>query len=69
MSKERKITETTKTVVRNKQNSIRMYVDVRRVEVIQHSDPHNGRAYVNYDAREVEVQLQDDGKTLKIFLK
>jgi hypothetical protein len=41
---------------------------VRRVEVIQHSEPYNGRAYTNYDAKEVEIQLQDDGKTLKIFL-
>ncbi len=42
---------------------------VRRVEVIQHSDPHNGRAYTNYDAKDVEIQYQDDGRTLKIFLK
>lgn len=42
---------------------------VRRVEVIQHSEPYNGRAYTNYNAKEVEIQYQDDGKTLKIFLK
>jgi len=42
---------------------------VTRVEVIQHSPPYNGRAYTNYDAKDVEVQYQDDGKTLKIFLK
>jgi hypothetical protein len=42
---------------------------VTRVEVIQHSEPYNGRAYTNYDAKEVEIQYQDDGKTLKIFLK
>mgnify|MGYP000915169571 CR=1 FL=1 len=42
---------------------------VRRVEVIQHSPPYNGRAYTNYNAKDVEIQLQDDGKTLKIFLK
>jgi hypothetical protein len=42
---------------------------VNRVEVIQHSPPHNGRAYTNYNAKDVEIQLQDDGKTLKIFLK
>ena len=47
----------------------KMYSDVTRVEVIQHSEPYNGRAYSNYNAREVEVQLQDDGKTIKIFLK
>lgn len=42
---------------------------VTRVEVIQHSEPYNGRAYTNYNSKEVEIQLQDDGKTLKIFLK
>lgn len=42
---------------------------VKRVEVIQHSPPHNGRAYTNYDAKEVEVQYQDRGRTLKIFCK
>ena len=42
---------------------------VRRVEVIQHSPPHNGRAYTNYDAKDVEIQYQDDGRTLKIFLR
>jgi hypothetical protein len=40
-----------------------------RVEVIQHSPPHNGRAYTNYNAKDVEVQYQDGGKTLKIFCK
>jgi hypothetical protein len=42
---------------------------VNRVEVIQHSPPHNGRAYTNYNAKDVEIQFQDDGRTLKIFLK
>lgn len=42
---------------------------VKRVEVIQHSPPYNGRAYTNYNAKDVEIQLQDDGTTLKIFLK
>ena len=42
---------------------------VRRVEVIQHSPPHNGRAYTNYNAKDVEIQYQDDGRTLKIFIK
>jgi len=43
--------------------------NVRRVEVIQHSPPHNGRAYTKYNAKDVELQYQDDGYTLKIFLK
>ena len=42
---------------------------VTRLEVIQHSAPYNGRAYTNYAAKEVEVQYQDGGTTLKIFCK
>jgi hypothetical protein len=42
---------------------------VRRVEVIQHSPPFNGRAYTNYNTKDVEIQLQDDCRTLKIFLR
>ena len=42
---------------------------VTRVEVIQHSPPYNGRAYTNYFAKDVEIQFQDNGATLKIFLK
>ena len=42
---------------------------VTRVEIIQHSEPYNGRAYTNYNAKDVEIQFQDDGYTLKIFLK
>ena len=43
--------------------------EVKRLEVIQHSPPYNGRAYTNYAAKEVEVQYQDGGATLKIFCK
>jgi hypothetical protein len=46
-----------------------VFANVNRVEVIQHSEPYNGRAYTNYNAKDVEIQLQDDNKTLKIFLK
>jgi hypothetical protein len=42
---------------------------VTRVEVIQHSPPYNGRAFTKYNAKDVEIQFQDRGKTLKIFLK
>jgi hypothetical protein len=45
------------------------FENVNRVEVIQHSEPYNGRVYTNYNAKDVELQLQDNGKTLKIFLK
>ena len=40
---------------------------VNRVEVID----QNGRAYVQWDKREaitVECQLQDEGRTLKVFI-
>lgn len=42
---------------------------VTRVEVIQHSPLYNGRAYTNCNAKDVEIQFQDDDKTLKIFVK
>lgn len=50
-------------------NDMRKEVELSRVEVIQHSPPYNGRAYTNYAAKEVEVQYQDGGKTLKVFCK
>lgn len=38
---------------------------VTRVEVID----DNGRSYVNWDKRNrVEIQFQDDNRTLKIFI-
>jgi hypothetical protein len=49
--------------------AIDKYSNVSRLEVIQHSDPYNGRAYTNYNAKDVDLQIQDEGKTLKIFLK
>jgi hypothetical protein len=39
--------------------------DVNRVELIDNT----GRKYVKYDVEHVEIQLQDDGKTLKVFVK
>jgi hypothetical protein len=38
---------------------------VNRVEVI---DDENGRAYVNYDAHNVQLSIQDAGRTIKIFI-
>ena len=38
--------------------------DVTRVEVID----NNGRSYTKNWVDSVEIQLQDDGKTLKLFL-
>jgi len=41
---------------------------ISRVEVIDHSEGGEGRAYIKRGNLEVEIQVQDDGKTLKIFL-
>jgi hypothetical protein len=39
--------------------------NVNRVEVID----QNGRSYVNWrGGNKVEIQLQDEGKTLKVFI-
>ena len=37
---------------------------VTRIEVID----ENGRKYTNYNAQKVELQLQDDERTLKVFV-
>jgi Icc-related predicted phosphoesterase len=42
--------------------------NINRVEVIQHSPPYNGRAYTNREAKHIEISLQDNNETLKIFL-
>jgi len=38
---------------------------VDRVEVID----EKGRSYTHYNAKDVQIHLQDDGRTLKVFLK
>jgi hypothetical protein len=43
---------------------IKDYSDVTRVEVIT----HNGQEFVRYECSNVQVSLQDDGQTLKVFL-
>ena len=40
------------------------YPDVTRVEVIT----GEGREFVRYECSNVQVSLQDDGQTLKVFL-
>jgi len=47
---------------------------VNRVEVVDHTFPleemHKARAYVKWeDKLDVTVQLQDDDRTLKVFIK
>ena len=41
------------------------FKDVNRVEVIDRF----GRSYSNWNVEDVEFSLQNDGRTLKIFLK
>ena len=57
---------TDKVSVKNlgKMNNI-VFPKVTRVEVID----KDGRAYTNYDVSMCELMLQDDDRTLKIFLK
>jgi len=40
---------------------------ITRFEVIDHTEGGTGRDFVKYNC-EIEMQLQDDGKTLKVFL-
>ena len=42
----------------------KLFLDVNRVEVID----NNGRSYTKNWVDSVEIQLQDDGKTLKLFV-
>jgi len=42
-----------------------VFPDVDRVEVID----AQGRSYVNMDVKECALMLQDNNKTLKLFLK
>lgn len=39
-----------------------------RVEIIDHSEGGEGRDYVKYALMYITFSLQDDGRTLKIFL-
>ena len=43
---------------------IKSYPDVTRVEVIG----SEGREYVRYECSNVQVSLQDNGQTIKVFL-
>ena len=43
---------------------LKNYPDVTRVEVITDT----GREFVRYECSNVQVSLQDDGQTLKVFL-
>ena len=43
---------------------LRNYPEVTRVEVIT----SNGREFVQYECSNVQVSLQDDNQTIKVFL-
>ena len=43
---------------------LKNYPNVTRVEVIT----NQGREFVQYDCSYVQVSLQDDGRTIKVFL-
>ena len=43
---------------------LKNYPDVTRVEVIT----REGREFVRYECSNVQVSLQDDGQTIKVFL-
>lgn len=40
------------------------FSQINRVEVID----EDGRSYTNYDAHSVELSIQDNGRTLKVFI-
>jgi hypothetical protein len=44
---------------------LKSYPEVTRVEVIT----DDGREFVRYDCHNVQLSLQDDGRTIKVFLK
>ena len=46
-------------------NKAQDFSDVSRVEIIDST----GRAYVNLDVTSVEISLQDNARTLKVFIK
>jgi hypothetical protein len=43
---------------------LKNYPEVTRVEVVT----NNGRELVRYECSNVQVSLQDDGQTIKVFL-
>ena len=43
---------------------LQSYPEVTRVEVVT----NNGRELVRYECSNVQVSLQDDGQTIKVFL-
>jgi hypothetical protein len=59
-----------KSLFKEKQTTF-PFPEVTRIEVINHSKEiqNPGRVYVNMNCKDVELQYQDNFKTLKIFIK
>jgi hypothetical protein len=60
-----------KTDKENHQTDFKL-IKVSRVEVIDHSktvEQGGGRIFTKMDCKSVELSYQDDGKTLKLFIK
>ena len=55
---------TTEDIQMSNGDFLKNYPDVTRVEVIN----GNEREFVRYECSNVQVSLQDDGQTLKVFL-
>lgn len=51
--------------MREQLDFIRAQKNITRVEIVE---SNVGRVYVNHDASEVSISLQDEGRTLKIFI-
>jgi hypothetical protein len=45
-------------------DGIKPYPSIARVEIIKNG---TGRVFTEYKAEDIEISLQDDGRTLKIF--
>ena len=43
--------------------------NISRLEVIDHSLTENCRTYVKYGVNDLEISMQDEGRTMKIFIK
>ena len=41
---------------------------VNRVEVLEYENPRNARVYQNFNVENCVISLQDDGRTLKVFV-
>lgn len=52
-------------VIETTEDSFAEFIRITRVEVID----AEGRGYTNHNAKDVAVSIQDEGRTLKVFLR